>query len=70
MKRSNYLLWRTNRSGVKVRSNNANLKEEYEKEMQEQDEMDMEQLYAEVEDLKHESVGLTALSSFENGSLF
>jgi hypothetical protein len=32
--------------------------------------MDMEQLYAEVEDLKHESVGLTALSSFENGSLF
>lgn len=38
--------------------------------MQEQDEMDMEQLYAEVEDLKHESVGLTALSSFENGSLF
>lgn len=38
--------------------------------MQEQDEMDMEQLYAEVEDWKHESVGLTALSSFENGSLF
>ena len=38
--------------------------------MQEQDEMDMEQLYAEVEDLKHEYVGLTALSSFENGSLF
>ena len=38
--------------------------------MQEQDEMDMEQLYAEVEDLKHESVGHTALSSFENGSLF
>ncbi len=41
---------------------NANLKEEFEKEMQEQE----EQLYAEVEDLERESVGLTALGSFEN----
>ena len=46
--------------------NNANLKEEFEKEIQEQEEMDMEQLYAEVEDLERESVGLTALGSFEN----
>ena len=51
---------------LKQEVNNANLKEEFEKEMQEQEEMDMEQLYAEVEDLERESVGLTALGSFEN----
>lgn len=53
-------------SELKQEVNNANLKEEFEKEMQEQEEMDMEQLYAEVEDLERESVGLTALGSFEN----
>ena len=40
---------------LKQEVNNANLKEEFEKEMQEQEEMDMEQLYAEVEDLERES---------------
>lgn len=45
---------------------NANLKEEFEKEMQQQEEMDRELLYAETEDLERESVGLTALGSFEN----
>lgn len=45
---------------------NANLKEEFEKEMQEQEDMDYEQLYAEVEDAERESVGLTPLGSFEN----
>lgn len=53
-------------SELKQEVDNANLKEEFEKEMQEQEEMDMEQLYAEVEDLERESVGLTALGSFEN----
>lgn len=51
---------------LKQEVNNANLKEEFEKEMQEQEEMDMGQLYADVEDLERESVGLTALGSFEN----
>lgn len=46
--------------------NNANLKEEFEKEMQEQEEIDRERLYADVEDLERESVGLTALGDFEN----
>lgn len=51
---------------LKQEVNNANLKEEFEKEMQEQEEMTMEQFYAEAEDLERESVGLTALGDFEN----
>uniref|UniRef100_UPI0040574288 PIN domain-containing protein n=1 Tax=Agathobacter sp. TaxID=2021311 RepID=UPI0040574288 len=50
---------------LKQEVENANLKEEFEKEMQEQEEMNMEQLYADVEDMERESVGLTALGSFE-----
>lgn len=51
---------------LKQEVNNANLKEEFEKEMQEQEEIEREQFYAEVEDLERESVGLTALGSFKN----
>ncbi len=51
---------------LKQEVNNAKLKEEFEKEMQEQEKMDIEQLYAEFKDLERESVGLTALGSFEN----
>ena len=50
---------------LKAEVANANLKEEFEKELQEQEEMEIEQLYADVEDLERESVGLTALGSFE-----
>lgn len=51
---------------LKQEIDNANLKEEFEKEMQKQEEMDRAQLYADAEDLERESVGLTALGSFEN----
>lgn len=51
---------------LKQEVNNANLKEEFEKEMQEQEEIDMMQLYAEIEDLNRASVGLTSLGSFED----
>ena len=44
----------------------ANLKEEFDKEMQEQEEMFKEQSYVEFKNLQRESVGLTALSDFEN----
>ena len=51
---------------LKKEVGNASLKEEFEKELQEQEEMDQERLYADVEDMDRESVGLTALSSFES----
>lgn len=45
---------------------NANLKDDFEKDMQEQEEYEKKQWYAELEDMDRESVGLTALSSFES----
>ncbi len=51
---------------LKLEVNNANLKEEFENELREQEEMDREQLYTEVDDLERESVGLTALGNFED----
>lgn len=51
---------------LKQEVNNANLEEEFEKELQEQEEIDKELLYADLEDLNRESVGLSSLGSFED----
>lgn len=56
-------------SELKQEIKNANLKEEFENELREQEEIDSKQLYEEVEDLERESVGLTALGSFEDNFL-
>ena len=45
---------------------NANLEEEFEKELQEQEELDEEQLYADVLDMDREAVGLSSLSCYED----
>ena len=51
---------------LKEEVGDANLIEEFENQMQEQEEAEKELLYAEFENLRRESVGLTALGSFEN----
>lgn len=50
---------------LKQEVNHANLKEEFEIELQELEEIDRRLLYAEIDDLERESVGLTALGSFK-----
>lgn len=45
---------------------NANLKGDFEKEMQEQEEYEKSQWYSDIEDMDRESAGLTALGSFED----